>query len=137
MRYMMMIKATKESEAGIFPGPEFVSEMGKVVAELVDAGILLMTGGLQPSANGARITYSGGTRTVIDGPFTETKELIGGFAIVEAKSREAAIALATRIVDLHIKFGIDGEMEIRPMFVPPHANSDEAEGGCPGLSPDT
>jgi len=85
----------------------------------VKAGVVLASDGLQPRSKGTRIKYSAGKRTVIDGPFSEAKELIGGFAIVRAKSREEAIELADRVVEVHIKAGIaDFEMEIRPLFDP-------------------
>jgi hypothetical protein len=120
---MVMIKATKNSEAGIFPGPEFMAEMGKLSEEMAKAGILVLTGGLQPSSTGTRITYSGGKRTITDGPFSETKELVGGFAIIEANSNEHAIELTDRVVQLHLKAGLDGEMEIRPFFNDPPCTS--------------
>ncbi len=116
MRYMMMIKATRDSEAGVPPNPELVAAVGTFAQELMNSGVVVATGGLQPSSTGTRIQFLGGKRTVIDGPFSEAKELIGGFAIVEAKSKEDAFAVANRFVDLHVKFGIDGEVEIRPMF---------------------
>jgi len=119
MRYMMMIKATKDLEAGIPPSPALMAGMAKLTEEMVKAGVVLASDGLQPSSKGTRIKYSAGKRTVIDGPFSEAKELIGGFAIVRAKSREEAIELADRVVEVHIKAGIaDFEMEIRPLFDP-------------------
>ena len=117
MRYMMMIKATKDSEAGIPPSPDLMAGMGKLTEEMTKAGVLLASDGLQPSSKGTRIKVSGGKRTVIDGPFAETRELIGGYAILQAKSKEEAIKLADRVVDVHIRAGIpDFEMEIRPLF---------------------
>lgn len=119
MRCMMMIKATKDSEAGIPPSRELMAGMAKLTEEMVKAGVVLASDGLQPRSKGTRIKYSAGKRTVIDGPFSEAKELIGGFAIVQAKSREEAIELADRVVEVHIKAGIaDFEMEIRPLFDP-------------------
>jgi hypothetical protein len=118
MRFMMMVKATEESEAGVFPGQEFMAEMGKFTEELMKAGVVLMTDGLQPSSKGTRIKYSGGKRTVIDGPFTETKELIAGYALVQVNSKEEAMEVANRFVELHMKAGINGEVEIRPLFDP-------------------
>ena len=119
MRYMMMIKATKDYEAGIPPSPELMTGMGKLTEEMMKAGVLLASDGLQPSSKGTRIKVSEGKRTVIDGPFAETRELIGGYAILQAKSKEEAIKLTDRVVDLHIKAGIpDFEMEIRPLFDP-------------------
>jgi len=119
MRYMMMIKATKDYETGIPPSTDLMAGMGKLTEEMTKAGVLLASDGLQPSSKGTRIKYSGGRRTVTDGPFAETRELIGGYAILQAKSKEEAIKLADRVVDVHIKVGIpDFEMEIRPLFDP-------------------
>ncbi|MCI0625833.1 MAG: YciI family protein [Acidobacteria bacterium] len=119
MRYMMMIKATKDYEAGIPLSPELMAGMGKLTEEMMKAGVLLASDGLQPSSKGTRIKYSSGKRTVIDGPFAETKELIGGYAILQAKSKEEAIELANRVVEVHVKAGIpEFEMEIRPLFDP-------------------
>jgi hypothetical protein len=119
MRYMMLIKATKDYEAGIPPSQELIAGMEKLREEMMKAGVLLASEGLQPSSQGTRIKYSGGKRTVIDGPFAETKELIGGYAILQAKSKEEAIKLANRVVEVHIKAGIlEFELEIRPLFNP-------------------
>ena len=122
MRYMMIIKATKDYEAGKPPSPALIAAMGVLTKEMMKDGIVETSGGLAPSAMGMRLAYTQGRRTVVDGPFAETKELIGGFAIVNAKSREHALALAQRVMDIHIDHGIvDFAMEIRPMFDP---------GGC-------
>ncbi|MDB5923370.1 MAG: hypothetical protein JWN13_2306 [Betaproteobacteria bacterium] len=119
MRYMMMIKATTEFEAGIPPNAALIAGMAKLSQEMTEAGVLLSSGGLQPSATGMRLKYRGGKLAVTDGPFIETKEIIGGFAILQAKSREDALQLANRCLDVHINAGItDFEMEIRPMFDP-------------------
>jgi hypothetical protein len=119
MRYMMMIKATKDYEEGRPPSPELMAGMAKLTEEMVKAGKLLAADGLQPSAKGTRLSYSGGKRTVIDGPFAETKELIGGYAIFRLESKEEALALANRAMDLHINAGLmDVQMEIRPMYEP-------------------
>jgi hypothetical protein len=119
MRYMMLIKATKDYEAGIPPSQELIAGMEKLREEMMKAGVLLASEGLQASSQGTRIKYSGGKRTVIDGPFAETKELIGGYAILQAKSKEEAIKLANRVVEVHIKAGIlEFELEIRPLFNP-------------------
>src|ERR1700738_3393638 len=115
-----MIKATTDSEAGIPPNPALMAGMAHLSQEMTEAGVLLASGGLQPSAMGMRLKYSGGRPTVTDGPFVETKELIGGYAILEAKSKEEALQLANRCLDVHIRAGItDFEMEIRPVFDPP------------------
>jgi len=120
MRYMMMIKSCSDHEAGIPPKPELMAAMGKLTEEMMKAGVVLATGGLQPSSQGARLRYSAGKRTLIDGPFTEAKELIGGYAIVQAQSRDEAIQLANRVVEVHIQAGVpEFEMEIRPLFDPP------------------
>ena len=119
MRYMMMIKATEDYEAGIPPNQELLAGMGKLTEEMTKAGVLLASEGLQPSSKGTRIKVSGGKRVVTDGPFAETRELIGGYAILQAKSKDEAIKLADRVVDVHLKAGIPAfEMEIRPLFDP-------------------
>src|ERR687895_752835 len=96
MRVMVIVKATKNSEAGIMPSQKLLAEMGKFNEELVKAGIMLAGDGLHPSAKGKRIKFSGSKRTVIDGPFAETKELIAGFWLIQVKSREEAIEWARR-----------------------------------------
>lgn len=117
MRYMMIIKATPDYEAGRPPNPTLIAAMGALTEEMMRAGVVESSGGLLPSAMGTRVAYGNGRRSVVDGPFTETKELIGGFAIVNADSREHAVALADRVLDAHVAAGIaDFEMEIRPMF---------------------
>ena len=117
MRYMMMIKATADSEAGRPPNPALMEGMGKLTEKMMKAGVVLLSEGLQPSSQGTRLKYSGGKRTVIDGPFAEAKELIGGFAIIEAKSKEEALALAHHVVEVHVEAGVpEFEMEVRPLF---------------------
>ena len=97
MRYMLLLKATKETEAGEIPGPEIFEAMARYNEELVNAGVLLAGEGLQPSSNSARVTFSNGAPPkVIDGPFTETKELIAGFWMIQAKSKEEAIEWTKR-----------------------------------------
>jgi hypothetical protein len=91
MRFMLIVKADQASEAGVLPSREMLTEMGKFNEELVKAGVLLAAEGLQASSKGARVTFSGGKPSVVDGPFTETKELIGGFWLVQVKSRDEAI----------------------------------------------
>jgi hypothetical protein len=107
MRYMVIVKATKESEAGAIPSKELLNEMGKLNAEMVKAGILLAGDGLQPSSSGARVRFEGSKRTVVDGPFAETKELVSGFWILQVKSKEEAIEWAKRVPFT------EGEIEIR------------------------
>ena len=91
MRFMVLIKATKDSEAGVMPSQQLLTEMGKFNEELVKAGVMLAGDGLHPSSKGARVRFSGGKRTVIDGPFVETKELLAGFWLWQVKSKEEAI----------------------------------------------
>ncbi len=110
MRFIVMVKANKDSEAGILPTQEMLAEMGKFNDELVKAGVMLAGEGLQDSSKGARITYSGNTRTVRDGPFTETKELVAGFWIWQVKNKAEAIEWAKRIPFQ------EGEVEIRQVF---------------------
>jgi hypothetical protein len=117
MRFMMLIKATADYEAGVPTPPALMAGMAKLTEEGMKAGVLLASEGLQPTSKGVRIRYAGGTRTVIDGPFSETKELIGGYAIVEAKSTEEAIELGNRLVDVHVNARVaEVEVEIRPLF---------------------
>lgn len=108
MRYMVIVKASKESEAGILPKPEEFAAMGKFNAELVKAGVLLAAEGLTASSQGARVRFNGDERTVIDGPFAETKELIAGFWILQVKSKEEAIEWVKRVPNV----APDGEWEI-------------------------
>ena len=96
MRFMLIVKATKDSEAGILPSTELLAAMGKYNEELVKAGVLLAGEGLQSSAKGARVVFKGDKRTVVDGPFAETKELIAGFWLIQVKSKEEAIEWASR-----------------------------------------
>src|SRR6266581_3515167 len=96
MRFMVIVKANKESEAGALPDEKLLADMGKFNEELVKAGVLLAAEGLQASSKGARIKFSGAKRTVIDGPFTESKELIAGFWLIQVKSKEEAIEWASR-----------------------------------------
>ena len=110
MRFMMIVKASKESEAGAMPEEKVLADMAKYNEELVKAGVLLDGAGLKPSSKGSRIKYSGSRRTVIDGPFAETKELVAGFWIIQVKSKEEAIEWAKRV-----PFE-DGEVELRPFF---------------------
>ena len=115
MKFMMIVKANKDSEAGVMPGAELLSAMGKYNEELMKAGVLLDAAGLHPSSKGVRIRISAADeRTVIDGPFTETKELIGGYWIIQVKSREEAIEWARRAPSPHP--GEDCEIELRPYF---------------------
>ena len=110
MRFMMLVKASKESEAGVLPSTEALAEMGTYNEELVRAGVLLAGEGLHPSSKGARVSFSGRERTVTDGPFAETKELIAGFWLIQVKSKEEAIEWAKRVPFQ------EGEVEIRQVF---------------------
>src|SRR6202140_2530055 len=111
MRFMMIVKASKDSEAGKLPSEELLTAMGKYNEELMKAGVLVDLSGLQASSKGARIKFSGGKRTVIDGPFAETKELIAGYWIIEVKPREEAMEWAMGIPPPHPDGS--GEVEIR------------------------
>ena len=112
MRFMIVVKADKNSEAGIMPSKELLAEMGKYNEELTRAGVLLAGEGLHPTSKGARVKFSGAQRTVIDGPFAETKELIAGFWLWQVKSKEEAIEWLKRA-----PFE-DTEVEIRQVFEP-------------------
>ena len=114
MRFMMIVKASRDSEAGVMPSEELLAAMGKYNEELMKAGVLLDGAGLQPSSKGFRIKFSGGKRTVIDGPFSEAKELIAGYWIIQVKSREEAMEWAQRIPPPHE--GQECEVEIRQFF---------------------
>ncbi|HET9787848.1 MAG TPA: YciI family protein [Pyrinomonadaceae bacterium] len=113
MRVMVIIKANKESEAGVLPDEKLLSEMGKFNEELVQAGVMLAGEGLHPSSKGKRVKFSGDKRTVIDGPFAETKELIAGFWLWNVKSMEEAIDWVKRCPN---PTGQEGEVEIRQIF---------------------
>jgi hypothetical protein len=117
MRFMMIVKASKDSEAGVMPSEALFSAMGKYNEELMKAGVLVELAGLQPSSKGTRIKFSGGKRTVVDGPFTETKELIAGFWIINVKSREEALEWAKRAPAPHEdQERGEGEIELRQFF---------------------
>ncbi|MGH9555935.1 MAG: YciI family protein [Terriglobales bacterium] len=113
MRFMVIVKASKNSEAGALPDEKLLAAMGKYNEELAKAGVLLAGEGLQPSSKGARVRFSGNKRTVIDGPFTETKELIAGFWLWQVKSLEEAIEWLKRCPNPHKE---ETEVEIRQVF---------------------
>ena len=113
MRFMILVKATKDSEAGTMPDPKMLEAMGKFNEELVKAGVMLAGEGLQPSSKGARVRFSGSKRTVIDGPFAETKELVAGFWLLQVKSKEEAIEWVKRCPNPML---VDSEIEIRQVF---------------------
>src|SRR5688572_6102767 len=114
MRFMIIVKASKDSEAGVLPNEQLLTEMGKYNEELVKAGVMLAGEGLQPSSKGARVRFSGEKRTVIDGPFAETKELIAGFWLWKCGSLQEAIDWVKRCP--HPMPGEEGEIEIRQVF---------------------
>jgi hypothetical protein len=115
MKFLMIVKANKDSEAGKMPSEELLAAMGKYNEELMKAGVLVDLAGLQPSSKGFRVKFSQGKRTVIDGPFAETKELIAGFWIINVKSREEAMDWAKRVPD-PFGPGEDGMIEVRQFF---------------------
>lgn len=115
MRFMMVVKATPNSEAGQMPSEELLSAMGKYNQELMKAGALVDLSGLQPSSKGVRVRFSGDKRTVIDGPFAETKELIAGYWIIQVNSKEEAIEWAKR-VPFPPPGSEESEIEIRPFY---------------------
>ncbi len=125
MRVMVMVKATSDSENGVMPSAQLLEDMGKYNEELVKAGILLAGEGLRPSSHGARVAFSGASRTVIDGPFAETKELVAGFWLWQGRSLDEAIEWVRRCPNPMIG---DSEIEIRPVF--------EAEDFGDALSPE-
>ena len=123
MRFMVIVKANKDSEAGVLPSTEILTAMGKFNEELVKAGVMLAGEGLHPSSKGVRVRFSGGKHTVIDGPFTETKELVAGFWLWQVKSKQEAIEWLKRAL-----FGGGTEIEIRQVF--------EADDFGPQLTPE-
>jgi hypothetical protein len=125
MRFMVLIKANEDTEAGVMPSEELLAAMGKYNEELIKAGVMLAGEGLQPSSKGARVKFSGDKRTVIDGPFTETKELIAGFWLIQVKSKEEAIEWVKRVPN---PTGEESEIEIRQVF--------EAEDFGPEFTPE-
>lgn len=125
MRCIVMVRANKDSESGVMPGKEILAEMGKFNDELVKAGVLLAAEGLQPSSKGKRVRFSGSTRTLIDGPFTETKELIAGFWLWQVRSMEEAVEWVKRCPN---PFEGESEIEIRQVF--------EADDFGPELTPE-
>jgi hypothetical protein len=126
MRFMVMVKANKDSEAGVLPDEKLLAEMGKYNEELAKAGVLLAGEGLQPSSKGARVRFSGDKRTVIDGPFAETKELIAGFWIMQVKSKQDVIDWVKRCPNPMP--GTESEIEIRQVF--------ETEDFGPAMTPE-
>ena len=113
MKFLILVKATPDSEAGVMPSEKLLTDMGQFNEELVKAGIMLSGEGLHPSSKGARVRFSGTQRTVLDGPFAETKELVAGFWLWQVKSREEAIAWVKRCPNPMLE---DSEIEIRQVF---------------------
>jgi hypothetical protein len=126
MRFMVIVKASKDSEAGIMPSEQLLTDMGKYNEELVKAGVMLAGEGLHPSSKGTRVKFSGSTRTVSDGPCAETKELIAGFWLLQVKSKEEVIEWVKRAPNPMP--GTESEIEIRQVF--------EAEDFGPELTPE-
>jgi hypothetical protein len=116
MRFLVIVKATKDSEAGVMPSEQLLADMGRFNEQLANAGVMEAGEGLHPSSKGARVRFSGDQRTVIDGPFAETKELVAGFWIWKCKSLEEAIAWVKKCPHPHPN--IDTEIEIRQIFAP-------------------
>ena len=124
MQFMMLVKATKDSEAGAPFNPELMAAIGKLAQEASQRGVMVTSGGLLPSSQGTRVRVAKGKTSVIDGPFAETKELVGGFAIFNLQSKEEAVKMGKDFMQVHADIlgpSYEGEMEIRPMFsAPPH-----------------
>jgi hypothetical protein len=119
MRFMMMVKGDKNYEQGVPPSEELMVEMGKYIEEMTRSGVLLDTGGLAPTMMGTKIVVDGGKLSVLDGPFAEAKEVIGGYAVIRARSKEEAIEHGTRFMQLHMRVigaSYAGECEIRQVF---------------------
>jgi hypothetical protein len=119
VRYMMLVKATRDSEAGLPPKPELMTAIGKMAEEATKRGVMVGTGGLMPSSQGARIKLARGKTSITDGPFAETKELVGGYAIFDLQSKEEALKLGQEFMQVHADImgpSYEGELEIRPMF---------------------
>jgi hypothetical protein len=128
MQFMMIVKADARYEAGEPINPALIAAINELREKMTRSGILLQTGGLLPSSKGARVKASGGKLSVVDGPFTETKELVGGFAIMEAASKEEAIRLGKEFMQVHVDVlgpSYEGMLEVRPMF-------GQQDGGCRG-----
>jgi hypothetical protein len=115
MRFMIIVKATKDSEAGVMPEEKLIAVMAEYHEELQKAGVLLDASGLKPSSTGWRVRYSGEKRTTLDGPFTEAKELIAGYTLIQVKSKEEAVEWARRFPNPVVD-GKEGEIEIRQLF---------------------
>jgi hypothetical protein len=121
MKFMLTIRADKNSEAGVPPDPKLLAAIGQLTEEMTKAGVLVDTGGLAPSSQLTRVRAASGKLTKVDGPFAETKEMIAGYAVVQVKSKEEAIAMASRFMQIHADIlgpSWEGESEVRQMFGP-------------------
>lgn len=125
MRFMIIVKATKDSEAGVMPEEKLIAAMAQYHEELAQAGVLLDASGLQPSSRGWRIQYAGNKQTFIDGPFAETKELVAGYTIIQVKSKEEAIEWTKRFPNPAVE-GREAEIEVRQLFELDDFGSSEA-----------
>lgn len=136
MRFMMLVKATPESEAGLPPNPELMAAIGRLTEEQLASGKLVAMldgGGLLPSSRSARVKLAGGRVSTVDGPFTEAKELVGGYAIMEVRSMEDALELGREFMQVHAEVmgpGYEGELEIRPLFGPADIPGQVPEHDC-------
>ncbi|MEW5930925.1 MAG: YciI family protein [Gemmatimonadota bacterium] len=136
MRFMMLVKATPESEAGLPPNPELMAAIGRLTEEQLVSGKLVAMldgGGLLPSSRSARVKLAGGRVSTVDGPFTEAKELVGGYAIMEVRSMEDALELGREFMQVHAEVmgpGYEGELEIRPLFGPADLPGQVPEHDC-------
>jgi hypothetical protein len=122
MQFMMLVKSTQDSEAGCMPKPELMAAIAKLAEDATKKGTMVGAGGLQPSSQGARVRVAAGKTSVIDGPFPETKELVGGFAIFNLSSKEEAVRMGREFMQLHADIlgpSYEGELEIRPLMDPP------------------
>lgn len=139
MRFMIIVKATRDSEAGVMPQESLLAEMGRYHEELAKAGVLLDGSGLRPTADGWRITYEGEKRTLTEGPFPETGQLIAGYTLIEVKSREEALEWTRRFPNPAVDRGA-GEIEVRPLyeledFAPSEAVERMRDIGLSGAAP--
>ena len=128
MRFMMIVKATKDSEAGAPANPKLMAAVAQMAEDASKAGVMVDAGGLMPSSQGKRVRVSEGRTSVIDGPFAETKELVGGYAIFDLKSKEEALQMGTQFMQIHADIlgpAYEGELEIRPIFGAPPSGGEQ------------
>jgi hypothetical protein len=139
MKFMLIAYATKESEAGNPPDPRLLAAIHELAEDMTRAGVMVGTGGLAPSFTGAQVRLSGGKVTVMDGPFTETKEIVGGYAIVQVSSREEAIEMARRFFEIHAEIlgpSYEGAGEVRQLFDQPNYDQCPSTSATPSRSAD-